>query len=296
MPQIPDGMSLKSSDYIINPDPGRIMKIDPGRQHLFLSDVHIGAISPRHDRQLEEQLIDILEYCETQNWKLYILGDLFDWWMEYPQKHPDLGQRFLEKAELYHKNNDPILYITGNHDNWTRGHLHNYGFEVEHEYRVLQAGEEQIMVFHGDGLSDTQFGYQRPLLHRLLRNPRFIKLYQRILPPSMGWRAMKLFSDFSKWLETREPAERAKILDNWISQLFEKSTFKKVICGHDHHPRFLSLCRDCQYVNLGAFFRHKTMALYTRGNLDLVIWQRNQGVTTIKQSETNKLRTSSDPI
>ncbi|HBQ60690.1 MAG TPA: UDP-2,3-diacylglucosamine diphosphatase, partial [Balneolaceae bacterium] len=55
-------------------------------QHIFLSDVHLGAFSAKTNKQIEEDLLALIEYCKQRHIELHILGDLFDYWMEFPEK------------------------------------------------------------------------------------------------------------------------------------------------------------------------------------------------------------------
>lgn len=57
---------------------------------LFISDVHLGAFDKATEKEIEDELIALINHCCEQKIKIYILGDLFDYWMEYPKKiHPN---------------------------------------------------------------------------------------------------------------------------------------------------------------------------------------------------------------
>jgi len=51
----------------------------------------------------------------------------------------------------------------------------------------------------------------------------------------------------------------------------KESDYDYVICGHDHLPRVETFSFGT-YINLGTFFKDKTVALYTNKGIELVRW------------------------
>jgi len=235
--------------------------------HLFLSDVHIGAFEEDVDRIIRRDLISLIEYCALQNIQIHILGDLFDYWMEYPEWHPSLGSNVLKEMEVYAKKVAPINFITGNHDNWTKGYFEDLGFNVTYEFFEITLDGKRVFLHHGDGLKDPAYHLPRPPFHRLLRNKMFVKLYQSLLTPKNGLRVMKAFSDYSKRRSYCDPS----ILNKWSENFLNTTNYDVVISGHDHHPRILNF-ENGTYINLGTFFDHRTISLYNNGSLELVVW------------------------
>jgi len=240
---------------------------------LFLSDVHLGAFTVSVDQALEDEIIKLIDHAEKHQIRIVILGDLFDYWMEYPSYIPKLGERLRTRFREYHSAVGPSLYVTGNHDCWTLSHFHELGFDVEPEYRVLKLGDKTGLLLHGDGLSDAGMNYPHPLLHRFLRNERFISIYQKILPPSAGISLMRLFSRISKFREGF--TDNTEKLDNWAQQTLNSSRFDIIICGHHHHQRFVQTNTGL-YINLGAYFNDHTLALYSDHKLTMVNWPGSQ--------------------
>jgi len=246
--------------------------------HLFLSDVHIGAFEEDLDRVIRRDLISLIEYCETRKIQIHILGDLFDYWMEYPSWHPQFGTDVLCSLKRYAKKVAPVNYITGNHDNWTNGYFDNLGFNVTNEFFDLTLHDKRFFLHHGDGLKDSGYNLPRPIMHRLLRNKMFVKVYQSVLPPKTGLRVMKAFSDYSKRRAYCDPS----LLDNWAEKFLNKTDYNIVISGHDHQPRVINFDGGT-YINLGTFFNDRTVALYNNGGLELVVW--NAAIETLTPFE-----------
>lgn len=243
----------------------------PGESRfLFLSDVHLGAFGAENDRHIEDDLIELIDFAEQRGYRLLLLGDIFDYWMEYETTFPQLGRRVLNRLENYNRRQGSTLFITGNHDHWVGSHLANHGFDLESDYRILQIGNRNLFLHHGDGVSDPELNLPRPLFHRILRNPSFVRLYQRLLPARHGLKLMRLFSQMSRRM-TGNNTEQIRVLDRWARVQLEARPFHAIICGHDHMPRHRNY-QGGEYLNLGTFFEHRTLGCYTNGQLQLVEW------------------------
>ncbi len=246
-----------------------------GRGILFLSDVHLGSFPKSLEQQLEHDIIQLLAYCESQNYRLVILGDLFDYWMEYPGWHPPLGKEILDAFRSYHERHEPTLYITGNHDNWWLDHLQETGFRLENEFRILQVNQQQFFVTHGDGLSNPRLNLPRSLFNRLLRSQPFVRTFRTIFPPSVGISLMKLLSRVSKRMEAEKRSSEQTDLSRWADRLLSSNPVQAVICGHNHNPQIKTF-REGTYLNPGPFGTQYTLGLYADEHFQLVQWDPAQ--------------------
>lgn len=238
-------------------------------KYLFLSDAHLGGFSENKNKRIEQELIHLIDFCEAYKYQLCILGDLFDYWMEYPDSVPELGKELLKRLKAYNHSFVSTLYITGNHDNWTMGHFRSLGFDVEKNEKILPIDGSKIMLLHGDGLEDPKKKLPRPLMHRLLRHPLFVKLYQSIFPPKAGLYLMKKFSAFTRSTEAHRLEQDQ--LNQWSKQQLKTTNIDVIICGHDHFPR-IKRNDFGTFINLGTFYKDRTVATYNKGQFDLVTW------------------------
>ncbi len=238
-------------------------------QFIFISDVHLGAFPAPVNDKIEQDLIALIHHCKEQQIKIHVLGDLFDYWMEYPDKGfvPKLGKKVLDAFEEYNTTVAPALYITGNHDNWTFGHFKERGFDVEPNFKIIEIENKRILLMHGDGVADDTLGFPRARFHRLLRNSAFVAAYQKVLPPKMGISAMKLFSSITRRNNTPNPNP----LNKQARKIFSQHNLDYILSGHDHIPRKETFTRG-RYINLGTFFKHRTAALHTKREIKLVKW------------------------
>lgn len=250
---------------------------------LFLSDVHLGALSEAENSILEEEIIQIINFCESNNYRIHILGDLFDYWMEFPKYIPPLGKNLLNRFAEHHKSNTGGLFITGNHDFWTKGYFRKCGFDVEYEYRLLHENNTFFFLTHGDGLSDTNYHLERPLLHKILRNDKFVELFQTIFSGATGNHVMKSFSELTR--DNRKlNTER---LTKWAKNTLDNHPFDYIITGHDHVPRKETFSTG-SYINTGAYYLHKSAAVYNNGEVNLVTWDSDSMIFKPFSNKTDK--------
>lgn len=247
---------------------------------LFISDVHLGGFSGKENARIESELIQLINYCQRNKIHLAILGDLFDYWMEYPNHVPKIGKKLLDRFEDFNNSLGPTLFITGNHDNWTKNHFVKKGFYLIHEDYQFSINNQHILTLHGDGLKDKKYHFKRPLLHRILRSSSFVKIFQSVFPPETGINIMKYFSRITRIMEWEQHKE--KNLNRWAKHLLKTSDIDVILSGHDHIPRMKQFPFGT-YINLGTFYKHRTMAFYNNSGLSLVCWKPD--IQTLKQFE-----------
>ncbi len=239
------------------------------QSHIFISDVHLGSRSSQSEEKTERDLLSLIQYSIENKAALYILGDLLDYWMEYPHKNfvPPFADTVLDAFEEYNKAVQPAIFVTGNHDNWTFGHFKERGFDVEQEFRIITLGSQNILLMHGDGFYNGSPKLNRPFFHRILRNNSFISAYQKVFPPKYGLALMKIFSNFTRKRDIKDPVP----LNKHAQTVLIRPEIDVVITGHDHIPRKETFKGGC-YINLGTFFHDHSIAIYNNDTFNLVRW------------------------
>jgi UDP-2,3-diacylglucosamine hydrolase len=231
----------------------------------FISDAHLGAPQPDAP-QWEKQVIEFMRSIAGRAASLYILGDLFDFWIEYRNRvRPDYVPVVNELKELV-ADGVPIHYFAGNHD-FALGPLitDTLGITVYpgHDEAMLQG--KRVHLFHGDGLIRADAGYR--LLKKILRNRLNQKLY-KILPPQLGIGLASFFSGTSRklgqgfWTEAVIAEYRAH-----AREYLDKGN-DIVFFAHSHKAE-LSRWGDKYYCNTGAWMRSCNFATMTEGNVRL---------------------------
>jgi UDP-2,3-diacylglucosamine hydrolase len=235
---------------------------------LFLSDAHLGAGRRADDGARAERLLTFLAQRAPQAARLFVLGDLFDFWFEYRHAVPKAHLRVLAALARLREGGTAVTFFGGNHDFWAGPYLaREFGFEVLDGPARVAVGGRQLALMHGDGLARGDAGYK--LLKRVLRSPAAIGAY-RALHPDLG-------IPFALWVSrvSRKSRDEQKVDREWLFRQLALPRFKEgadaVLTGHYHHPtHFVRDGKD--FVVLGDWVVHSTFARLSGGRLGLWGW------------------------
>lgn len=233
----------------------------------FISDAHLGIPMPGHDDR-QKHLLLFLDEIENGAEALYIVGDLFDFWIEYRHAiRPDYVAVVSRLRGLVESGVE-VHYLAGNHDFALGPFLKDtvgLCIHLDHFETTIQG--KKVHLFHGDGVVKKDVGYR--ILKRVLRNPLNQRLY-KLLHPDIGVPLASFFSGNSR-----------KILADWITEekleeyrrcarkLLEGSDI--VIFGHTHRPEVRQY-GDKTYINTGEWIRKYTFAKMEAGEIGLWEW------------------------
>ena len=244
----------------------------------FLSDAHLGSLAIERGWAHQKKVIDMLEMMSKDAVSIYMLGDMFDFWMEYfirdkkkRQYHP-----FCKELRKLTKQGIHIHMFTGNHDLWTFGGLAKLtGAEIHYEPCTIIRYGKAIYLAHGDGLlpSNWESIYAKPWkrkikrfmkLREIFRNPTLQFLF-RCLPPSWGnWFGYN-WAKKSRLKELANPCPY-KGEDKEELVLFAKDQERQrnhrdyYIFGHRHIELDLQIASGSRVIILGDCFRDFTYA------------------------------------
>ena len=258
----------------------------------FISDAHLGSLAIERGWAHQKKLIDMLEMMSKDAVSIYMLGDMFDFWMEYfirdkskRQYHP-----FCKEIRKLVKQGIHVHMFTGNHDLWTFGGLHKLtGAEIHYEPCTIQRYGKALYLSHGDGIlpSDWETYYPNHVRRQIKRFIRLKKIFNsetlqflfRMLPPSWG---NKFGYEWAKRSRLKELANPCPYKGEYKEELvqFAKEQEKQgnhrdyYIFGHRHIELDLQLESGSRVIMLGDCFK-----LWTYAKLD------KHGVLTLHNYE-----------
>jgi UDP-2,3-diacylglucosamine hydrolase len=252
---------------------GKLRNMTPPAQFdrpdaLFLSDVHFGAEPVERARERERRLFSFLERRAPDARRLFVLGDLFDFWFEYGHAIPRRPFELLRRLAALREKGVEIVYLGGNHDFWAGPFLRDELGAVLHDgpTRFDFAGR-RVAVMHGDGLAKGDVGYK--MLKALLRNRWTIAAY-RALHPDVG-------IPFALWVSrtSRGARDESKVDREWLYRQLALPRYAEgadaVLTGHYHHPtHFRREGRD--FIVLGDWVKNFTYAALSEGVFRLERW------------------------
>ena len=236
----------------------------------FFSDAHLIVGAYEQNRERNDKVVEFIRFVSKQGKRLFIVGDLFDFWFEYKHSIPQTDPRILGSIAKAVDSGVEVHYSTGNHDLWLGRYLeetvgviiHDGAFETDIEGK-------RFYIAHGDGLFKKDRGYR--VMKALFRNPAAKRLF-RLLHPDIGIRLAKLTSKSSREnpISDAYRAGRKKLLQEFALSKFSEG-FDSVILGHIHEPDLLRE-ENKIYVNLGDWITHFTYGLFDGKELSLCYW------------------------
>lgn len=254
----------------------------------FLSDAHLGSLAIEKGWAHQKKLIDMLEEMSKDAASIYMLGDMFDFWMEYfiHDKRKHQYAPFFKELRKLSKQGIHVHIFTGNHDLWTFGGMAQLSYaEIHYEPCTILRYGKAIYLAHGDGLlpSNWESLYPKDVkkkikrfirLEDIFRSP-FLQFCFRCLPPSWGNKFGYEWAKRSRLKEIAKPCPY-KGEDKEELVLFAKEQEKQhnhrdyYIFGHRHIELDLQISKDSRVVILGDCFKEFTYAkLDHKGNLTL---------------------------
>jgi len=237
----------------------------------FASDFHLGRDSLHTSAEREVLICQWLQDIKTTAEKIYLVGDLFDYWYEYRRVIPRGNDLFKSTLLQLRREGIPIEIFTGNHDLW----MGDY-FEQDLDIRVhknpitVQHHNKSIHIGHGDGLGPGDHGYK--FLKSIFSNRLCQWAFSRLHP-----NFALAFMDFCSKLGDKNQTERDRFVSfdqEWLVQ-FVETNHKSLNCdyylyGHRHIPIIYDLSTgNSTYYNIGEWMNQYTYGVLENGELSL---------------------------
>lgn len=156
--------------------------MNPRRLTYFISDIHLGAgyiTDPKaHELRVTRWLEEVVRPDAA---RLYLLGDVMDYWWEYRTAVPRGHTRFLGTLARLADDGVAITWLKGNHDIWIRDYLPaEIGMRVVDGMLIEEIDGQRFLMEHGDGVGHLPASFR--MLRRLFRNRTAQALYGAIHP------------------------------------------------------------------------------------------------------------------
>jgi UDP-2,3-diacylglucosamine hydrolase len=198
---------------------------------VFIADAHLRKSGDFNYRTLLNFLKGLQGNTET----LYILGDLFEFWVGYRTIPFTHYLPVLETLRDIHSSGTHIVYFEGNHD-FHMGPFFEKTLEAEiyHGPRVLTIERKKVYLCHGDEIIHNDYGHK--VLRFLLHNP-----FTKALIPLVPYRITSMIADTMSRHSACNHGERNRrwdyvtILKNFAAKKFE-SGCDVVVAAHFHTP------------------------------------------------------------
>lgn len=241
------------------------IELKTGKKIYFASDFHLGIPNEKESIKRERRICEWLESIRPDAQQIYLLGDLFDAWIEYKRVVPAGFTRFLGKLSELTDAGIEIVVFTGNHDLWMRGYLEKEcGCKVHKTEQLLQISGKSFFIGHGDGLSKKEGKYR--FMKAVFHHPLSQWIY-RLFHPNIGLGMAQYFSrlgeaeryDSMETLKKDEEEYQFQFVEQYLS---ENAAVDYFVFGHRHIPTEKKFSENTLLINLGDWLRHDTFACF----------------------------------
>lgn len=246
---------------------GHIMPMPEQKQPtaIFVADSHFHLNPDSSEQHRIRRFIDLLTLAESVD-HLILLGDIFDFWFDYPHFRLRGYDEILQALDRVRDSGTEIHFIGGNHDIWAASFLHQrYGTRQDGETFILSLGKHKIKLCHGDGLLGFDWAYN--LFRAMVRTRLGIVLAKSLHPEILYF--------ISKWLSGRSRAatrdEANRIEDKaqiWLEKN-QEDDWDLMVIGHVHHAFAVSSGQQT-FTALAGWFDTLGYGLLEEGNFRLL--------------------------
>lgn len=235
-------------------------------RRVFIADAHLTIPEDKN----YGLLLDFLSGLRGNTHTLYILGDLFEFWIGYDEScFPHYGP-LLEQLKKLSATGTEIVYFEGNHD----FHLGSFftgalGAQVFPGPSTLTIDGKRIHICHGDQVNTRDYGHR---IMRLLLHSSFTRFLIPMFPSELAFLTARYLSVRSKRKHVKRNArwDYRNLLERYADNCFREGC-DAVVTAHFHLP-FISLRENGQgktLLSLGDWITHFSYGELQGGILSL---------------------------
>jgi UDP-2,3-diacylglucosamine hydrolase len=230
---------------------------------VFIADAHLRLPTDENYRRL----LAFLDEEKGRIRTLYLLGDIFEFWVGYRHVAFSAYVPLLEELRKLRQSGTEIVYVEGNHD----FHMGPYFAEIL-QCRILPDGGSidldgtPVFIAHGDLVNPHDRGYRT--WRRVLRS-RILQTMIGVFPPDWIW-------GIAAWAGRQSGKKHASRRARWIPRdmlrahaaLRFSEGFRAVVTGHFHTP-LLEQEEEGVLLSLGDWLTQYSYAVWEDGKFTL---------------------------
>lgn len=229
----------------------------------FTSDHHFGA-GPDQPARVD-RFVRWLDGLQDAS-RIYLLGDVFDFWLDYPTYMPKLHMEVLYALSRRRDAGVELVFVGGNHDVWCEDFFAGtLGVPALASGSVVEHQGQRLRLHHGDGLLSGDRAYR--VFRAVVRHPVPVFLAKAVHP--------ELLHAFADWLSRNSrrryrgsEAEIRERIDHFAAAHPQRDCDHLVV-GHIHLPVRIDY-DGWSFTCLGDWVKHFTAARLRDGELELL--------------------------
>ena len=237
---------------------------------IFVSDVHIAPGDESRVRHFSD-FLDTIKQKKAD--RLYILGDLFDYWVGPGHEDQAEHRAVLEKIRDVADSGVEASLLHGNRDFFVDSKVARIaGAEMMGDDVDVRINGKMVHLCHGDHLCQNDHTHQR--LRKFLRSPLLRVLYHG-LPMYVRERLALKMRELSRQSVASKAPEVVGLSDHAVASIFEHGA-DVLICGHTHaHGERTVQVNGSEHVlyNLGDWSSNGSYLLYENDKFQLLHYE-----------------------
>ena len=197
---------------------------------LFISDLHLTAERP----QIHQQFFDFLQHTAPAARALYILGDLFEYWVGDDDIEDALNARVATALLQLTRRGIPVYFMHGNRDVLLgQAFAARCGIQLIADPTLVDLHGIRTLLMHGDTLCTGDVEYQkfRAYAHDPKNQSQFLQ--QPLAARHQQMRGMRVQSEASK---SHKAADIMDVSPTAVEQVLREHDYPRLIHGHTHRP------------------------------------------------------------
>jgi UDP-2,3-diacylglucosamine hydrolase len=235
---------------------------------IVVGDIHFGKTDPSSERTKEQALVACLDSVAPDATHLILIGDVFDYYIEYRHLIPKGYSRFLGLLAAWADAGRSITYLVGNHDPWHRDYFESeFNVRVVSDALVLPIYGRRTYLHHGDGITSKSFVYNR--IRSILRHPLPVWIYRNLIPGDAGAGLARYVS--KRFGEEAVDERVAADLRSHARRLMATRNLDQVVFGHAHVPE-VSAFAEGTYLNPGSWHESGTVLRLLEDEAAVLSW------------------------
>ncbi|MDD9174820.1 UDP-2,3-diacylglucosamine diphosphatase [Aliivibrio finisterrensis] len=196
---------------------------------LFISDLHLSPLRP----DITDCFLDFMNTEAIHAEKLYVLGDLFEFWIGDDDNSP-FNVVIKEAFKALTQHGVKCYFIQGNRDFLlNKRFCKETGVQLLADHTVININNEKVLIMHGDTLCIDDIKYQE--FRAKVHQPWLQWVFNRI-PLFIRQRIVKNVQDKIKEKKQHKKLTIMDVTQSEVERVMRQEGVKRLIHGHTHRP------------------------------------------------------------
>lgn len=196
---------------------------------LFISDLHLSPLRP----DITDCFLDFMKNEAIHADKLYVLGDLFEFWIGDDDNSP-FNVLIKEAFKALTQQGVECFFIQGNRDFLlNKRFCKETGVTLLADHTVIELDGEKVLIMHGDTLCIDDIKYQE--FRAKVHQPWLQWVFNRI-PLFIRQRIVKNVQDKIKSKKQHKTLSIMDVTQSEVERVMQEEDVMRLIHGHTHRP------------------------------------------------------------